>query len=303
MSAKRAKKAPAGAPTWMVTFADLMSLLLTFFVLLLSFSNMEVQEFKKLAGAMRESFGLQSFDRLAGMIELEGGAIGTTAKTVVALPLPEVEPSDKVGPEEQTEEEEPEPEKPAQEVADLQEEASRRTFNDLQTVLAEEIASDIMDVIRAGNTTVVRFPDRVSFPSGSGEFKPEFIPILNKFLSVLDRTEGQIVISGHTDDIPITTDLYRSNWDLSASRATSVAHYILENTDIEPARITVQGYADSRPLAPNDTVENRAKNRRVEITIESVGGDETVDGTEATSAPDGTGEAGATPPAAATPSQ
>lgn len=294
MSVRRARKAAAGAPTWMVTFADLMSLLLTFFVLLLSFSNMEVQEFKKLAGAMRESFGLQSFDRLAGMIELEGGAIGTSAKTVVSLPLPEVEPSDKVGPEEQTEEDEPEP--PAQTVADLQEQASRRTFNDLQTVLADEIASDIMDVIRAGNTTVVRFPDRVSFPSGSGVFKPEFIPILSKFLSVLDRTEGQIVISGHTDDVPITTDLYRSNWDLSASRATSVAHYILENTDIEPARITVQGYADSRPLAPNDSAENRAKNRRVEITIES-GGGETVGGAG------GADGAGDPPAAAVTPSR
>lgn len=264
----KAKKG-GGAPAWIVTFADLMSLLLTFFVLLLSFSSMEVNEFKKLAGAMRESFGLQSFDRLAGFIELEGGIVGTEARTVTAIPLPETDLPEKIGPEPVVEEEEPEPEPPAQEVEDLQEEASRRTFNDIQTVLADEIASDIMDVVRAGNVTVVRFPDKVSFPSGSGELKPEFLPVLGKFLTVLEDTDGHIIISGHTDNVPISTDVYRSNWDLSAQRAASVAHYIIEYTSIDPSRITVQGYADSRPLVPNDTEEHRAKNRRVEITIQN----------------------------------
>jgi len=267
-----AKKGGDGAPAWIVTFADLMSLLLTFFVLLLSFSNMEVQEFKKLAGAMRESFGLQSFERYAGVIELEGGVVGTSARNVTPIPLPELNVEDKVAPEPTLEEEvKPEEEPgPAQEVPDLEAEASRRTFNEIQTVLADEIASDIMDVERAGNVTIVRFPDQVSFPSGSGELKQEFLPVLSKLLSVLSESEGQIIISGHTDDLPISTSQYRSNWDLSASRATSVAHYILQFTPITPDRITVQGYADSRPLAPNDSPENRAKNRRVEITIQTL---------------------------------
>ena len=217
----KAKKGGGGAPAWIVTFADLMSLLLTFFVLLLSFSSMEVNEFKKLAGAMRESFGLQSFERLAGFVELEGGIVGTEARTVAAIPLPEAEMPEKIGPEPPVEEEEPEPEQLAQEVPDMQEEASRRTFNDIQTVLADEIASDIMDVVRAGNVTVVRFPDRVSFPSGSGELKPEFLPVLNKLLTVLEGSDGQIIISGHTDNVPISTEQYRSNWDLSAGRAAS----------------------------------------------------------------------------------
>lgn len=265
MSARPAKKG-SGAPAWIVTFADLMSLLLTFFVLLLSFSTMEVQEFKKMAGAMNESFGLQSFDFLSGVIELEGVAAGTAAKNVVPIPLPEVDLPEQVQqiPKEDVAEG---VEEPTQEVPDKAAEASQRTFDDLQSVMADEIAADIMDIIRAGNVTVVRFPDQVSFPSGSGELKPEFLPVLGKFLSVLQQSEGQIVISGHTDDLPIATAQHRSNWDLSASRATSVAHYILKFTSIPPERITVQGYADSRPLAPNDNAENRAKNRRVEITI------------------------------------
>jgi chemotaxis protein MotB len=265
MSPRPAKKGGGGAPTWIVTFADLMSLLLTFFVLLLSFSNMEVDQFKKLAGAMKESFGLQSFERMAGIIELDGIAVGTAAKHVVPIPLPQVDLPQQTAVVQDlvikdTEE-------PVQEVPDKNAEASRRTFNDLQTVMADEIAANVMDIIRAGNVTVVRFPDQVSFPSGSGDLKPEFLPVLGKFISILEESHGQIVISGHTDDLPISTEQYRSNWDLSASRAASVAHYILKFTSIPADRITVQGYADSRPLVPNDSPENRAKNRRVEITI------------------------------------
>ena len=264
MSARPAKKS-GGAPGWIVTFADLMSLLLTFFILLLSFSNMEVQQFKKMAGAMNESFGLQSFDYLAGIVELEGSVSGTEAKNVMPIPLPEVDLPETVM---SIEEEAPKvDEEPAPDVPDTAAEAGQRTFNNLQVVMADEIAADVMQVISKGNVTVVRFPDQVSFPSGSGEFKPEFLPILGKFLSVVQESQGQIIISGHTDDLPISTAQHRSNWDLSASRATSGAHYIMQYTNIGPERITVQGYADSRPLAPNDSPENRSKNRRVEITI------------------------------------
>jgi len=265
------KKCVAGAPTWIVTFADLMSLLLTFFVLLLSFSVMEVDKFKKIAGAMSDAFGLQSMDKKSGIIELDGSPAAGATKHVVPIPIPEMDVTEHVAPEE--EEVVEGEDEPVQKVPDKAAERAKRTFNDLQTVMANEIASDVMDIIRAGNVTVVRFPDKVSFPSGSGEFKDEFLPILTKFMTVLEESEGQILISGHTDDIPISTEQYRSNWDLSASRATSVAHYILQYTSIDPSRITVQGFADSRPLVDNDSPDNRSKNRRVEITIQSLGDD------------------------------
>jgi len=261
------KKGQAGAPTWIVTFADLMSLLLTFFVLLLSFSVMEVDKFKKIAGAMSDAFGLQSMDKKSGIIELDGSPAASASKHVLPIPIPEMDVTEYVAPEE--EDVEKGPEEPVQVVPDQAAEKAKRTFNDLKTVMASEIASDVIDLIHAGNVTVVRFPDQVSFPSGSGELKDEFLPILSKFLSVLEESEGQILISGHTDDLPISTAQYRSNWDLSASRAISVAQFILKHTTIDPSRITVQGFADSRPLAPNDSPENRAKNRRVEITIQS----------------------------------
>ncbi|OEJ64049.1 flagellar motor protein MotB [Magnetovibrio blakemorei] len=264
------KKCAEGAPTWIVTFADLMSLLLTFFVLLLSFSVMEIDKFKKIAGAMHDAFGLQSMDRKSGVIELDGSAAATANKYVVPIPIPEADARKEIVPDETDVEEGQD--KPVQAVPEVDKAAdkAKRTFNDLKTVMANEIASDVMDIIRAGNVTVVRFPDEVSFPSGSSDMKDEFLPILSKFLTVLQNSEGQIIVSGHTDDIPISTDRFHSNWSLSSSRAISVVQYILDHTNIKPARITVQGFADSRPLVPNDSAKNRAKNRRVEVTIQSV---------------------------------
>ena len=88
-----------------------------------------------------------------------------------------------------------------------------------------------------------------------------------KLRGTLKSVEGDIAVEGHTDDIPINTEQFRSNWDLSAERALSVAHELFKDEEINPGRFMVVGYADTRPLAPNDDWKNRARNRRVEIVI------------------------------------
>ena len=93
------------------------------------------------------------------------------------------------------------------------------------------------------------------------------MPILKKINEVLTQTDGLIAVAGHTDNIPISTSRYRSNWELSTSRATSVVHELLRYNTIPPERFVLEGYADTRPLAPNDSAENRATNRRVEIVV------------------------------------
>lgn len=267
------KKKTAGAPLWIVTFADLMSLLLTFFILLLSFSNMEVQEFKKVAGAMRSAFGLQTQDRLAGLIELDGFTESKAVKHVVQIPLPEQDITDKVIPDQEQALDEnmnkPKPGPPAPPLPSAEEIASKKLFVDLKDIMTDEIKSGTLELFQDGNSIVVRFPAEHSFASGQNGLLPEILPVLTKVLNELETSGGQIIISGHTDNIPITTDQYRSNWDLSASRATSVAHYILDHTGIPAERITVQGFADSRPLTNNDSVESRSKNRRIELIIDN----------------------------------
>jgi chemotaxis protein MotB len=90
---------------------------------------------------------------------------------------------------------------------------------------------------------------------------------LKKINDVLKHTSGQVAIAGHTDNIPIHTSRYRSNWELSSSRATSVVHELLNFGDMTSNRFYLEGYADTRPMMPNDTAQNRAQNRRVEIIV------------------------------------
>ena len=271
MSTAKPKAKSGGAPSWMVTFADLMALLLTLFVLLLSFSTMETQRFKDLAGNLRDAFGLQRESMLTGLIERGGTPTHTAMTKSLPVPVATVLP-----PEEQADFETMDTTKTGETEGrpidrDAFAEQSQKTLSRLQDEMANEIENSLIDVVSLGDVTIIRFPDQVSFMSGSGELLDQFLPIMQKIVVVLEDAikegDAHIIISGHTDDIPITTERYRSNWDLSAARAASVAHYLLANTAISSSKITVQGYADSRPLMANTSPSNRAANRRVEISI------------------------------------
>jgi len=117
------------------------------------------------------------------------------------------------------------------------------------------------------DSIVIRIREKGSFPSGTALFDPAFQQVLNKLRDAMQDVEGTIAVAGHTDDIPISTSLYRSNWDLSSARAVSVVHALLEGGTLDVARFVVEGHGDAHPLVPNDTSENRAQNRRVEVTI------------------------------------
>ena len=256
-------KKSGGAPPWMVTFADLMALLLTMFVLLLSFSTMDVERYKKIAGAMSDSFGLSALSRLSGMVEVEGFFTGkhikqVTPKPVVSIDLPEV-----IG---QTPMEIEAPEALPEDIAEDQA-AAMEVQENLRRVMASEIEGEQISVEESGDQTVITFTDEIAFPAGSEQLAETFLPIMDKLISVLTEAEGQIIVAGHTDDRPIKTTRFRSNWDLSTARAVSVVHQILKSGKIAPDHVTAEGYADSRPLVANDSPENRALNRRVELSI------------------------------------
>ena len=94
------------------------------------------------------------------------------------------------------------------------------------------------------------------------------MPVLQRIADSLVTTPGDVVVSGHTDDVPISTRRFRSNWELSSARAVTVLHALLGNPNLEPHRVMVEGRAETLPLVPNDSPDNRARNRRVEIMVE-----------------------------------
>lgn len=289
---------PAGIPAWMATFADLMSLLMCFFVLLLSFSEMDVLKYKQLAGSMRNAFGVQ---REINVRDIPKGTSviaqefspgrpdptpinevrqATVDDTRSSLEIGERTPQDKKI-DQQSEIEVSVDEDLAKQllVEKLQSliKATEQDARKLASALKKEISTGKVDVETRGRRIVIRVREQGSFPSGSAELRRQFRPVMATVRDVLKGVPGKISVEGHTDSIPIATAKFRSNWDLSSARALSVAHELFVGNRVDHNRFMVTGFADTKPLVANDSDENRARNRRVEIVIHQGLDDETSD--------------------------
>lgn len=287
--ARKKKKAAAGAPAWMATFADLSTLLMCFFVLILSFSEMNVQKYKQIVGSMREAFGVQRevFAKEApqGMSfvaqEFSPGKPDPSPLNIVQQqttfeqkPLVDVRTEGRPDTETprnsdgfQKSENEPGA-LDAKSVSEQEQEArTRMDAERLRFALREEIQKGQVEVTQDGSRVTISIRERGSFPSGQATLIEPFTPVLRKIGQALETIPGTLLVSGHTDNVPIATDRFRSNWELSAARAVTVVHKLIEAGKVEPQRLTVEGYADTRPVDTNATAEGRARNRRVEITI------------------------------------
>ena len=152
----------------------------------------------------------------------------------------------------------------------LKKEQEENTITDahkLLKTLEPEITQGLIAIKTQGNRILLRINEKGSFPSGSSIVKQSFIPVLNKIRKSLIDIQGRIIVAGHTDNIPIKTVRFRSNWELSSSRAVTVVHELLELNTIPQDRFVIEGHGDSHPLVKNDTAKNRALNRRVELII------------------------------------
>jgi len=336
-----------------MTFADLMSLLMCFFVLLLSFSEMDVSKYKEMAGSMKDAFGVQrdikSKEPPKGInviarefspgrpepTELNVIRQMTTRDMRVNLDLgkrrhrPAPTPRAKRDPGvEKTPEQQSQTAgltaMQQQELAQAKALAAKRLEEKLQAeaqlagkqakdkanritidqksldelvaariaaqkqrdleqsaklisnALGQEIRSGSVDVETAGRKIIIRVREKASFGSGRAELKEAFRPILARVAEILKGTDGKIIVAGHTDNVPIYTERFRSNWELSAARAVSVAHEMMLATNVPAERFLIQGFADTEPVAKNDTPANRARNRRVEIILQQ--GDDKLSG-------------------------
>ncbi|MGL4249323.1 MAG: flagellar motor protein MotB [Aeromonas sp.] len=273
---------PPGLPGYMGTFADLMSLLMCFFVLLLSFAEMDVQKFKQIAGSMEKAFGVQNIlevkDIPKGTSVIaqefrpgrpEPTPIDTVMQQTIDMTQTELEflpgEADQAGGQDNSNGKQTGGET-VQEAQQAQQQS-----NTLAKALAEKMKDQIQDgaieIEALGQQIIIRIREKASFPAGSAFLQPQFWPVIRKVATLLKDVPGEITISGHTDNVATEDELFQSNWELSSQRAVAVAHQMIKVPGFDQGRLVVQGMADSQPLVPNTTPENRRMNRRVEISI------------------------------------
>ncbi|OOE96613.1 flagellar motor protein MotB [Salinivibrio sp. MA351] len=278
---------PPGLPPWMGTFADLMSLLMCFFVLLLSFSEMDVLKFKQIAGSMKFAFGVQN------VLEVKDIPKGTSVIAQEFRPgRPEPTPievimqqtidmtqrtldfqegqDDRSGGSQRTTSDK-EGGSSAQVASQLEQQRMQEQLEQLQKALMQalqrEIEEGAIEVENLGQQLVIRVQEKGAFPPNSAFLQPKFRPMVRQIAELVKDVPGEIKVSGHTDSTPLESELYRSNWDISAQRAVSVAQEMEKVPGFNHLRMKVEGLADTQPRAPNSSPDNRAANRRVEIAV------------------------------------
>jgi chemotaxis protein MotB len=266
-----------GLPPWLATFADLMTLLMCFFVLLLSFAEMDALKYRQVAGAMKNAFGVQ---RDVKATEIPKGTNVIAQQYSPGKPV-EVTPLE-IMREKTTDDSKTNLDfsdtssKNDMSLGDTQAEAivqakaaleGQELAKELKEELATAIGNGLLDVEAFADRVLIRIREKGLFGSGQAALKKDFFPILKLIADVLKQRDGLFIITGHTDDIPIKTRRFRSNWDLSATRATNVVHYFIQYGNIDPERMEIRALADNEPIVPNDSWGNRAQNRRVEISV------------------------------------
>jgi chemotaxis protein MotB len=232
MARKKREEVKAGAPEWLATYGDMMTLLLVFFVLLFSMSSVDSQRYKAVVQSLSGSLGV-----------LDSGT------TVTLEPLINNFPSD--SPTETPTE--------SEEFSDMQEE--------LQAILEESELSGQIKLEINERGLLIRFLDSVLFDSGKADLTPQAMDIIDKVTDTLNGTSKKIIVEGHTDNVPISTYKYPSNWELSTTRAVNVVKYMIDHSSIDPVRLSAAGYADQHPISDNNSVDSRKNNRRVDMVI------------------------------------
>ena len=266
-----AEEVEEGAPAWVMTFADLMSLLMCFFVLLLAFSEMDVQKFKTLSGSMKQAFGVQ---RVVKADEIPKGTSIVANEFSPGIPQPtpfkivQQETSDDTKENLQFNEgSDGESKNIAQQMYQAAIESIREEAEKLVEDLKEEIETGMLEVEWSETEITVRLKEKSTFNSGEAKLKSSSFQIIDRVSKSLNKIDGNIIVAGHSDNVPINTYQYRSNWELSAARAANVVHHLTKKNRVDQNRVQMRAHAETKPLVPNDTWENRARNRRVEIII------------------------------------
>ncbi len=233
---RQASNEGGSAPDWMVTYGDLMSLLLTFFILIASFSSIQESGFRKASGSLKGALGVLKYK--------------------------------------------PAPVKPQQviisSIGGSRQSDSEVDLENLVKYINHNNLKDSVFIKIGEGEVLIRMDDPILFELGRAELKQSVFNLLAKIGNLVKNWPNKTRIEGHTDDLPIKTIEYPSNWELSAARSLSVIHFFEKVSFVDPKKIYYAGYGEHKPLVPNTTAANRNKNRRVEIYLEKT--DNPIDG-------------------------
>lgn len=257
---RRNKKKPAAAENherWLITYSDLITLLLIFFVVMYAWSKVDTAKYEALSQSLHLQFskGDSNLEKYQGMITNVQAGKGVSPGEPAATPIvPTPEPSPTL-------------------TAAQQEKLQRdQDLDDLLTKVNQYIRENQLEAQVSANNVqrgvVIKLNDLILFDLGKADLKKSSLPILDKMASLFKSLDTKVSIEGHTDDLPLQTgSLYKDNWGLSQARSVSVVRHFLDVEGIHDNMFVSTAYADTAPIAPNNSDENRAKNRRVEIVV------------------------------------
>lgn len=239
------KKAPKheNSERWLLTYSDLITLLMALFVILYASSNVDVTKYKQISASFSEALNIVSTNS-GGQEIIDTGmqtgtgedSAGTTVSTQTAIVLTE-----------------------EQKLALVKQKVDALiNSSDLKGNATTEIAE---------RGLTIRFVDNIIFDSGKADIKPDFEKRLISLSSILNGVENYIRVEGHTDNVAINRGLFTSNWQLSTVRAANVVQFLVEGGSVNPSKLSAVGYGEYRPIKSNDTEDGRAQNRRVDIVI------------------------------------
>lgn len=227
MQRRKKKKDDINTNAWMDTYADTITLLLTFFILLYSFSTTDNEKLKLIAAALKgQVTGIpQKLEDVPDIIDedIEQG-IGSSNPYKVLV-------------------------------------------DTVTEVIEKNGLTEVIKVREDDAGVVLQLSDSILFDLGKAEMKSDSTAVLDVISTIIPQIDNEIMIQGHTDNVPISSAQYESNWDLSTARSVNVVKYFIETKGFDPARFSATGYGEHRPLVDNSTNENRAINRRVDILI------------------------------------
>ncbi|HLR40987.1 MAG TPA: flagellar motor protein MotS [Virgibacillus sp.] len=243
---KRNKR--GGAPKWMVTYSDMITLILVFFILLFSMSQIDLAKFE----AISESFNNKS------ILNYSSSAVPSKSPAEGKGHLEKIpNESDMAVLKNETEDKSEE----------NQDESLDRLLHDVKTYLNDHDLNDAISANRTQRGVVLVLQERILFDAGEAAILDSGKSFLGEIGGLLSEMPNNVQVEGHTDNRPITSLLYPSNWELSGARAGSVTRYLIDQHHLEESRFTIVGYSDTKPVEPNTSMENMRKNRRVEIVI------------------------------------